>query len=264
MRVELGVGDYLSKEIVPLDFVENDARAIVDHAKGLSGGKGVVHFFIGRTAGSSATRDYDSGALSTLRDLTQRVTERDTLFVYIAGKGAVLKTDEGTSSYLLLYDSVLERDRIEQTSLPLDRLRDFLAQAKARLLVLLIDLRDIEYREMTQVGGGGGAPGGPPTDFYARIFPQEKEKSKGRVLLAAASPGQRSHESKEVRQGAFTYYLLDGVGGAADGDGDGQVSVREVYEYLGPRLLKFARLNGQVQEPVLLGEEAAVVPVFPE
>ncbi|MCZ6603162.1 MAG: hypothetical protein O6952_09155, partial [Planctomycetota bacterium] len=193
----LGVGDYLRPDITSHQFVENDARAIRDHLKyQTGGGKRIVHDYIGRTAGSAASRDYDSGALSTLRDLTERVTERDTLFVYIGGKGAVIKTEEGTKAYFLLYDSVLTHDRIAQTSLPVERLRDFLGRTKAGKLVVIMDLRDIEYREQTQVGGGGRRGGdGNPTDFYARIFPEGQSLSNGRVLLASASPGQRAYES---------------------------------------------------------------------
>lgn len=255
----LGVGEFLRPDITALEYVENDAKAIRDHVKSMRVGGRNPDDYIGRAAGSAASTDYDSGALGTLRDITERVTERDTLFIYIAGKGAVIKTEAGTSSYVLLYDTHLGQDRIAQTSLPLDVLRQLLDQAKARVLVLVMDLRDIEYRERTEIGEGGGGAEGPPTDFYARLFPG----GKGRILLASASPGQRAYESRTVGLGAFAHYLLEGAAGPADADGDGEVSVREAHDYLTPRLGKFARLNGGVQEPIIMGEEAGRLPLFP-
>ena len=76
------------------------------------------------------------------------MTEKDTFFLFLSGKGAVIRKEDGVSSYFLLYDSKLAPDRIRQTSLPLDVLHDLLANAKAKEIVVLMDLRDIEYREI--------------------------------------------------------------------------------------------------------------------
>jgi TolB-like protein/ketosteroid isomerase-like protein len=61
----------------------------------------------------------------------------------------------------------------------------------------------------------------------------------GSFLLAATKPGEESIEKPELEHGAFTYSVLEGLGGAADADGDGLVSVSEIFGYVArlvPRL----------------------------
>jgi hypothetical protein len=256
----LGVGKYLNPELPSPEYVEDDLDQVTDYLRKRARDLWEVHPYVGRTAGSAASREFDSGALTALREITEGVTERDTLLLYLAGKGAVIRTEEGTSSYFLLYDTNLDPDKIRQTSLPLDVLKEILGQAKARQIVVVMDLRDIEYRELTQVGEGGGAASGPPSDFYEGVL----TGGEGRLLLASARPGQIAHESDAVGLGSFAHYLLEGVDGPADADGDGVITVKEIFEYLKPRLGKYARLNGMTQEPLLIGEEFAGVPVIPD
>jgi uncharacterized caspase-like protein len=56
----------------------------------------------------------------------------------------------------------------------------------------------------------------------------------------------------EKKQGLFTYFLLKGLGGEADSDGDYWVSVKEVYGYVRNRVVSVSRRMGAEQTPVLM------------
>lgn len=68
----------------------------------------------------------------------------------------------------------------------------------------------------------------------------------GFYLLAATKPGEESKEQAGLGHGAFTYAVLEGVRGSADGDTDGVLSVSELFGYAARRVPK---LTGNRQHP---------------
>jgi uncharacterized caspase-like protein len=73
---------------------------------------------------------------------------------------------------------------------------------------------------------------------------------KGKVILSASAANEVSVEKDEFKHGVFTYYLLEGLNGGADADGDGAVTMDEVYRYVSE---KVPRATGQEQHPVKKG-----------
>ena len=82
--------------------------------------------------------------------------------------------------------------------------------------------------------------------FLARLA-----KAKGRVVLTASRASEVSEERDALDHGVFTYYLLQGLGGKADLDGDGIITVDEIYTYVAQ---KVPEATGQNQHPVKKGE----------
>jgi TolB-like protein len=68
----------------------------------------------------------------------------------------------------------------------------------------------------------------------------------GSFLLAATKPGEESKEKPELEHGAFTYAVLEGLQGPADADGDGLVSVSEIFSYVARMV---PRLTEEQQHP---------------
>ncbi|HAA57450.1 MAG TPA: hypothetical protein DCE42_21980 [Myxococcales bacterium] len=54
---------------------------------------------------------------------------------------------------------------------------------------------------------------------------------KGEVLISATGAKESAHEDPELRGGVFTHYLVSGLRGAADRNGDGYVTLEEIYRY---------------------------------
>ena len=68
----------------------------------------------------------------------------------------------------------------------------------------------------------------------------------GFFLLAASKPGEQSKERSALNHGAFTYAVLEGIGGQGDADGDGSLSVSELFGYVARRV---PQLTGGGQHP---------------
>ena len=68
-------------------------------------------------------------------------------------------------------------------------------------------------------------------------------------------------ELPELGHGVFTYYLLQGLQGAADLNRDGIVTIQELYEYVEQQVTQKSRSVGGNQHPVMKGELEGVLPL---
>lgn len=71
------------------------------------------------------------------------------------------------------------------------------------------------------------------------------------VQIIGISEVQGAHQYERGRHGLFTFHLLRGLGGEADADGDGLVSLGELFDYVRTQVPKAARAEyGHEQEPM--------------
>jgi len=67
----------------------------------------------------------------------------------------------------------------------------------------------------------------------------------------SASSNQVSWEDNELKHGLFTHYLIRGMQGAADTNGDGKVTAEELYRYIREKVDTDSRRKPSVQTPVV-------------
>jgi len=82
--------------------------------------------------------------------------------------------------------------------------------------------------------------------FYERIA-----KGKGRVIISSCSANEISKEDDSLQHGIFSYYMLEGLKGSADQDGDGIITVSELFSYISRTV---PEASAQDQHPVKKGE----------
>jgi uncharacterized caspase-like protein len=70
-----------------------------------------------------------------------------------------------------------------------------------------------------------------------------------------------SIELPELGHGIFSYYLIDGLNGAADLNRDGIISLQELYEYLEQQVTAKSRGAGGNQHPMMKGEFEGAFPL---
>ena len=86
-------------------------------------------------------------------------------------------------------------------------------------------------------------------------------RAKGRAIVTASRPSELSVELSELGHGLFTYYLVDGLKGAADLNRDGVVTLQELYEYVEAQVSRKARAVGGNQHPIMKGELEGPLPL---
>ena len=146
------------------------------------------------------------------------------LFVYLAGHGvADLSTGQ---PYLIPHDG---RPEQATAGVALEKLYESLGAFGARSVTVFV--------EACFSGVSGYEPSGTARRLVLNgrpVVPVVKQSAIGpaMVVFTAASGDQAANNRAELKHGIFTYFVLKGLGGQADGNGDNAVNVAELYGYL--------------------------------
>lgn len=240
----MGVSHYQDAEIPDLKFAADDARAVADSL--IANGRFPeenVHLLVDDEATQRSMRV----ALTKISD----VARQDLVVLYFAGHGcADIRTtadggdDELTWKYLVPHDA--DRRYLRDTAISMDDLRDKFSEVRSERVVLLLDscYSGAGERSFAVVDARG---------FYSDAL-LEEVAGNGRVVMAASSSNELAFEDEALKHGLFTYHLLEGLDGAADADGRGMVTVRQLYQYLADSIPERAKQLGGRQHPVFKGQ----------
>ena len=165
--------------------------------------------------------------------------------VFYSGHGVPGKAGRG---YLLPSDS--NPDTAELNGYPIDLLYENLGGLATRSTTVFLD-----------ACFSGGSPRGMLIQSASPVYVEaDISGGAGLTVLTAASGAQLASWDEDARHGLFTEHLLDGLYGAADADGDGNVTAREAKLHLDRTMTRAARREfGRVQDAGLHGDESAVL-----
>jgi len=255
--VVIGVGRYENGGIPFLKYSVPDADSIYNVLTTIGGfKKDNVLLLTDRTERKPTLRNIKY-ALGTF--LARSAKKDDTVIVYFAGHGAP-EVDQrgierdGLAKYLIPSDA--DPDDLFSTALPMDDLQTIFARIEAERVVMFLDA--------CYSGAAGGrtfASKRTRATAVDDLFLERLTRSKGRAIFTAARPAEVSIELPELGHGIFTYYLAEGLRGAADLNRDGIVSLQELYEYVEQQVSRKSRAVGGNQHPVLKGELEGVLPL---
>jgi hypothetical protein len=255
--VVIGVGAYDSPQIPRLKYTVSDAEAIYRTLIGPAGFKKDNVLLLSDTAERKPTLRNIKWALGTF--LARSAAREDTVVIFFAGHGAPevdqrgLERD-GLAKYLIPLDA--DADDLYSTALPMDELQTIFGRIEAERVVAFVDA--------CYSGAAGGRTflskrtraGTLDDQFLERLT-----RSKGRAIITASRPSEVSIELPELGHGIFTYYLVEGLKGAADTNRDSIVTLQELYEYVEQQVSKKSRAVGGNQHPVMKGELEGVLPL---
>jgi len=181
---------------------------------------------------------FDGTHLRTLRDPSLQVM-RGALDALAAEARASIARGE-VPLILFYYSGHAAADGLElgQEILPYAELRDRLATLSGGVSVLVLDA--CHSGALTQVKGAVPAD----LDFEVPARPG----SDGLAILTSSSASEVAQESAELRGSFFTHHFTLGLRGAADGDGDGRITLAEAYRYAYHRTLSATSSSGVVPQ----------------
>jgi hypothetical protein len=160
----------------------------------------------------------------------------DDMVVYFSGHGF-----RGADKRLYLAPIDCDPAQPEREGIPADWLRQQLAACKARFKLLVLDA----------CHAGNERAVGTAASVSSKDLGLEFENVTGVVTLASCQADEQSLIWEEKRQSLFSYWLRQGLGGHADSDGDGRVTIDELYDYVFENVQDVARRRFQrPQTPV--------------
>ena len=240
----IGINRYQNSKI-SLKYARNDAEAFAGYLRNHMGldDKHLFELYDDQ----ASLRNIRSVLGTKLRRKADR--PEDTVFIFFAGHGAPLedytsKDSDGISKYILPHDADLED--IYSTALPMDEIARIFSAIRAERVIFIAD--------SCYSGGVGGRTilsQGRRAKLSDAFLNRIAQAGKGRIILTSSNANEVSQESDKLRHGYFTYYLLEGLKGKADVDGDRLIDIDEIYRYLNKQVPE--RTKG-AQHPVKKGE----------
>lgn len=231
--VIIGINDY--QDLGKLTTPRNDAKAlrqVLVESGGFAENRVIL-------LTDDAADPQNRPTLATMRkriENTAAMTEpADTLLIFFSGHG-VTRKDETSGlerGYLVPMDGDVKN------AVSLDWVKDVLSKARAKSKVLILDA--------CHAGSAAKGVGG--------IAPSLLKEAGGLVMLLSSAADQVSYPDEESGQSVFTEFLVEGLGGAADVDGDKTISVQEISAYVTRRMKDWYVQSGRIQTPVALPEK---------
>jgi PKD repeat protein len=252
--VLIGISDYA--EVKDLQYAAADASAMArwlldagveqDHIRLLldrDGPQDDLGGLVARRATLVNVRD----ALGWLR----RVAKPDDLaLIHFSGHGFQGADDDGderdgVDEFFVLWDTVDAAK--EDTALRDDEFGQALDRIESQHVVVFFD--GCYSGGLSRSLPSSARPVADKQDLFSDFSVE------GRLVFSASTESQDAFESDELKHGIFSYYLLEGLRGAADATGDGRVTAWELYEYVARTVPERALLERNAkQQPQLLGE----------
>jgi uncharacterized caspase-like protein len=179
----------------------------------------------------------------SLQRLVSEAQVQDTILIYFSGHGVVEPIEQQT--VLCLYDT--DREHLLKTGLPIQMVLEMLRHCAAHSQLLWLDachsgnMRSLEQspklRTSTQLN--------PSTQLLASL--RQAVSNRGFYALLSCDEGQQSWEFPDLGHGVFSYYLMQGLNGAA-ADAQGIIDADSLYRYVYRQTMQYIdRTNQQVR-----------------
>ena len=226
----IGINDYIDPGIADLKYAVQDVEAVhrvLENSGQFAGIKLMTDW--ATTIDLKPTRN---NILSAIKTLALSIAQpNDTIVIYISAHGIT----ESSKNFLLPQDAKL--GLLADTAVSLDRIYDYLNESQSKAQVVILD----------------ACHSGARKDRAGETLQEEFVFSaEGRITLASSGISESSFEWDEKQHGVFSYYVVEGLAGAADSNGDGFVTAMETSTYVTSGVRKWAFDNSKAQNPRMM------------
>jgi len=238
--VIVGISKYNNPKIPRLTVSDKDARDFADFL--MTQKKLFRNVHITLLCNEEATRtEVEKNLYYKLR----RSGKDDTVIVFLSGHGADDPNTPG-EFFFLTYDA--DPEFLAATSIHMNR-QWFLTKLDSKRIVLIADACHAGGFSMTGTKSGAAS---------LRKFLSQFKESEGKVFITSSRADEVSNEKAELGNSLFTYFLIKGLKGEADKDGDGVVTIKEVYDYV---YEKTKEATSGIQHPQMEGRLLGAFPL---
>lgn len=215
--VVIGISDYQDAEIADLSYAHLDARSFAEFLQSKSGGQLADHQ-LKLLTNEQATL---AAIQSALEWLLKSANPADQAILYFSGHGDVETKNELEKGYLLAWDT--PKNNYRMNALDLDYLNGQIIGQLSRNGAKVIVITDACHSG-TLAGEQAGGKEATAIELMKRYA--------GEIKIMSCQPYELSMEGSRWGRGVFSYYLIDGLTGRADEDGDRQVDLYELENFL--------------------------------
>ena len=229
--IVVGINQYKFLPQAPLKFAVADALAMRSFLCEEAGFKPNQVLLCG-DGGEEFSRD---ATRSTLRDIllhdVQKAQKADNLWFFFSG--------HGIDDHLMPIDGN-SRD-VKDTAISIHFVTDCLRKCKTKNIVMILDMCRDESRDV-------GRKNVASIETEIRDLVKQRDGQQGIIALLSCSHGESSYEIADLKQGAFTYALLEGLRSHS--------ILKDLARHLEKRVPELHQLSGKnrKQVPLLIPE----------
>ena len=169
--------------------------------------------------------------------------------VYVFYSGHGYPSQDGNSLYFLPFN--VDKQYLDRTSVKQKEVVSALQKAQAKSVTMFIDACYSGQTRGGEVLIAGLKPIVAKTDEKA--YPAEF------TVITASAADQFSSASQDLKHGIFSFYLMKGMEGDADGNKDGRITSGELQKYLSEMVGKQAMGLNRTQNTQLFGDADRVL-----
>ena len=217
----VGISKY--KYVRPLTYADKDAELFRDYLKSPGGGSIKDDNIFCLLNDQASNSNFWGKGFQWLK--AKQLRRGDRLFIYLAGHGDAIDEDQ---FFFLGYDCNPAGDKnnyLVSGAIQLFNLKKKIGNETAKGVEVFFIMDACRSNEL---------PGG--TEGQSLLNTAISEKKVGEIIMLATGAGQESLEDASIGtgHGLFTYYLVDGLTGAADSIGtpDNKVTYNEIQTYV--------------------------------
>jgi len=240
----VGINKYKNKKY-NLNYGKPDAEAI--KAVLLKKGKNLFNkIHLSEIYDAKVTKQ---SITNTLEQIISKANPRDLFLFYYAGHGVMVDNEQGKPHFYIAPHDVTglyREEQIWERGVSAKQLTEYTKRIQARKQLLIMDACQ---------------SGGMEDVFALRGAAEEKalkqlSRSSGIFLLASTQSEQYAYEFDKLGHGVFTYAILKGLAGEAEGSNeDGKITVRELSAYIDDKVPELTELyRGEAQWPSIYGK----------
>ncbi|MBK9108770.1 MAG: tetratricopeptide repeat protein [Saprospiraceae bacterium] len=237
--VVIGISDYQDGGIPDLRFADKDAEAFANYLRSSAGGK-LDKDHLKVLINQQATMAQFANALDWLWEICK---EGDQAIIYFSGHGDVEKKSLTQPGFLLCWDAPA-RVYMAGGAFALPMLQEVVSTLSTQNKAMVIVITDACHSGKL---AGSEIYGAQLTgQNLARQYANE-------IKMLSCQPNEYSIEGEQWGggRGAFSYNLIDGLYGLADGNKDLFVSLQELSRYLEDHVT--TEVAPMVQVPMIIG-----------
>lgn len=237
----IGVDKYDNSDIVKLDGTVNDARTLAAALQVYAGfpSEQVVLLTPDQGADLKPTRQ---NIIKWLTRLSKSAARDGMLFISFSGHGVEINKE----AFLLASDSEISDSvrAMGESSVRIESIKDIIQENGTSQVMLVLDACRNDPRKSRS------SDSNVLSESYLKGFDfYSKEKGvTAAATLYATSPGERSYEDTEKKQGYFTTALIEGLKGGAANE-NGEVTIDQLEDYVRDRVLNLTEGKNVSQVP---------------
>ncbi len=237
----IGIENYSSNP--KATYANLDAKYFYQYAKNIFGVK---------TENIKMLIDNEANLVSSLGALNKwlpsKIKKKHTeLIIFFAGHG--LASTNGKELYLLPQDG--DSDLLERTAISRNEVFDIVKKLQPKKVTVFFDtcFSGVSRDEETLMADARPL----------RIIADKQDTPENFTIFSASQLDQISSGLKDAKHGIFSYYLMKGLEGNADANGDKKITNGELIVYMDTNVSQKASELGRQQNPSLAGDPDKVL-----